>query len=210
MTAQIKYICINYGKTLKAEFPPMEQPKLAITFQTILATVPPTEYRRQTVEDNDINYHYFSNSSGYIFCCATTKNFRGKIAFAVLDDIEKSSSETSYDQTNFKFLLVRKFELYNNPVNDKIILVQNLIDDAKDKMIDNMDKALKRGEQFDALYAKSEDLVKNAQSFQEDARKFKRNIWHRNAQFAAMIVGIVIALILIILIIVCKPNFSSC
>ena len=83
----IKYSCINDGKTLVAEHPPAEQPKLAQTLQTVLATVPPKEYRRQTVEDTDVCFHYLSTGDGRIIGCATTKDVKGRVVFNFLDGV---------------------------------------------------------------------------------------------------------------------------
>ena len=51
----IKYSCINDGANLISEFPPEEQPKLAATLKSVLDSVPPREYRRQTAENADVN-----------------------------------------------------------------------------------------------------------------------------------------------------------
>lgn len=206
----IKYSCINDGKTLVAEHPPAEQPKLAQTLQTVLATVPPKEYRRQTVEDTDVCFHYLSTGDGRIIGCATTKDVKGRVVFNFLDGVEVLIRGPTADMRNAKKILQQKMDFHNDPANDKITAVQDSIDRAKDIMTDNVDKALARGDRLDTLHSKSVTLQNQAMTFQKKSTDLKRSLCMRNAKFTAMIVGAVLALILIILLIVCKPNFSAC
>lgn len=206
----IRYSCINDGGSMVSEFPVAEQPKLAQTLQTVLATVPPREYRRQTVEDTDINYHYLSNGDGKIVGCAATKDVKSRIVFNFLDAVEALVRGANADLRNAKKLLQQKVEFYNDPANDKITAVQDSIDRAKNIMHDNVDKTLARGDRLDTLHAKSVTLEGQAQTFNKKATQLKRNYCLNHAKFIVMIVVAVAVLILIVLMIICKPNFKDC
>ena len=206
----IKYSCVNDGANMLAEYPVGEQPKLATTLQTVLNTVPAKEYRRQTVEDTDTNYHYLSSGDGRIIGCASTKDVKSRVVFNFLDAVEALVRGQTYDMRNAKKLLQQKQEYYNDPANDKITAVQDSIDRAKDIMVDNVDKALARQDRLDTLHAKAVTLQDQAATFQKKSTELKRSLCLRNAKFAAMIVAAVAILIFIILLIVCKPNFSDC
>ena len=208
----IKYSCINDGTTMMAEFPPLEQPKLADTMQKVLATVPPKEYRRKTIEDKEggMNYHYVSNGEGRIVGCVTTSDVRMRIALQFLEAVEPLIRGPANELRNGKKLLQQKMEFYNNPQNDKITDLNNEINSVVDVMMDNMDKVLARGDRVDTLAAKSTTLADQAQTFQKKSTELKRSLCLKNAKMTAMLVGGVLAVLLIILMIACKPNFSAC
>eukprot|EP00331_Platyophrya_macrostoma_P003620 CAMPEP_0176425144 /NCGR_PEP_ID=MMETSP0127-20121128/11231_1 /TAXON_ID=938130 /ORGANISM="Platyophrya macrostoma, Strain WH" /LENGTH=211 /DNA_ID=CAMNT_0017806283 /DNA_START=63 /DNA_END=698 /DNA_ORIENTATION=+ len=208
----IKYSCINDGSTLLAEYPPQEQPKLADTLQKVIATVPPKEYRRKTIEDKEggVNYHYIANGEGRIVGCVTSSDVRMRTVFAFLEAVEPLVRGPATDLRNGKKLLQQKMEFYNNPQNDKITALNDDINQVVDVMMDNMDKVLTRGDRLDSLHAKSVTLADQAHAFQTTSTQLKRNMCMRNVKMFIMIGGAVAVLILIIVLIACKPNFSSC
>lgn len=208
----IKYSCINDGSNLLAEYPAGEQPKLAETLQKVLATVPPKEYRRKTIEDKEgsVNYHYISNGEGRIVGCVTTPDVRMRTVFAFLEAVEPLVRGPATDLRNGKKLLQQKTEFYNNPQNDKITALNDDINQVVDVMMDNMDKVIVRGDKIDTLQQKSVTLADQAQTFQKKSTDLKRNLCLRNAKMMIMIGGAVAVVILIIVMIACKPNFSAC
>jgi vesicle-associated membrane protein 7 len=206
----IKYSCINNGAELVSEYPAEEQPKLAATLKSVIDSVPPKEYRRQTVEDADVNYHYISNGDGRIVGCASTKDVKTRVVFNFLDAVESLVRGPNADLRNAKKVLKQKMEFHNDPANDKITAVQDSIDKAKDIMTDNVDKALARGDRVDTLHAKSVTLQEQALTFQTKSTQLKRSLCMRNAKFAAMIAFAVVVLILILVMVICKPNFRDC
>lgn len=209
----IKYSCINDGDKLLAEFPVGEQPKLAETMQRVIATIPPKEYRRKSVEDkdNNLNYHYISNGEGRIVGCVAGSDVKMRTAFAFLEAVEPLvRNTTTIEPQNCKKLLKQKMEFYNNPQNDKISALNDDINQVVDVMMENMDKVLARGDRVDTLHAKAVTLNEQAQTFQTRATQLKRSLCMRNAKLTIMIVGAVLVAIFIILMIVCKPNFSDC
>jgi len=205
----IRYASVYDDGNLIAEFPQNEFPKLADTLKTVVSSVPRREYRRQTVEDTDVNYHYLSNGEGRIVGCVTTKDVKTRVVFAFLDGAE-SVVRGQADPRSTKKMLQQKMEYHNDPANDKITAVQDSIDRAKDIMTDNVDKALARGDRIDTLHAKSVTLSEQADKFNKKAGDLKRQMCLRHAKFVAMAVGSVLVLVFIILIAVCKPNFSAC
>eukprot|EP00997_Jenningsia_sp_PLL12_P011388 NODE_8984_length_387_cov_34.819527_g8092_i0.p4 GENE.NODE_8984_length_387_cov_34.819527_g8092_i0~~NODE_8984_length_387_cov_34.819527_g8092_i0.p4 ORF type:complete len:67 (-),score=14.98 NODE_8984_length_387_cov_34.819527_g8092_i0:187-360(-) len=53
-------------------------------------------------------------------------------------------------------------------------------------------------------------LVENAQDFHRSARTLKRNYCIKHIKITALVVCLIIALILIILMAACNPDFSDC
>jgi len=208
----IKYSCVNDSMTLLAEYPAGEQPKLAETLQRVLGTVSAKEYRRKTIEDKDngLNYYYISTGEGRIVGAVATSDVRMRTAFAFLDAVETLVRGPVQEVKNAKKLLQQKMEFYNNPQNDKITALNDDINQVVDVMMDNMEKVLARGDRVDTLHAKTTVLADQAQIFQQKATDLKRMLCWKNARLTIMISFAVLVLLLIILLIACKPNFSSC
>jgi vesicle-associated membrane protein 7 len=205
----IRY-CAVFGDGAKlAENPVAELPNLAKTLETVVASVPRREYRRQTVEDTDVNYHYLSNGEGRIVGCVTTKDVKTRVVFNFLDAVE-GLVRGQVDPRAAKKMLQQKMDFHNDPANDKISAVQESIDNAKNIMTDNVDKALARGDHIDTLHAKSVKLEEQSAKFNKKAGDLKRQMCLRNAKFAILIGGAVLILILVVLMVICKPNFNDC
>ena len=217
----IKYSCVNEGATMLGEHPVGEQPKLATTLQRVLSTVPAKEYRRKTVEDkeNNLNYFYISNGEGRIVGCVASSDVRMRTAFAYLEAVEPLVRSLPADAAKdgkpdggkqFRKIIQQKMDFYNDPRNDKITALNNDINEVVDVMMDNMDKVLARGDRVDNLHAKTVTLSEQANVFSKKSADLKRQMCLRNAKLTAMVVGGVLVVILIILMIACKPNFSDC
>jgi vesicle-associated membrane protein 7 len=205
----IRYSAVFGDGDKLAENPVAELPNLAKTLETVISSVPRREYRRQTVEDTDVNYHYLSNGEGRIVGCVTTKDVKTRVVFNFLDAVEGLVRGT-VDPRAAKKMLQQKMDFHNDPANDKISAVQESIDNAKNIMTDNVDKALARGDHIDTLHAKSVKLEEQSAKFNKKAGDLKRQMCMRNAKFAILIGGAVLILILIVLMIICKPNFNDC
>ena len=206
----VKYACINDGNKLIAEHPAGEFPKLAQTLQTVLATVPPREYRRQTVEDQEVNFHYLSNGDGRIVGCVSTREVRSRTISSFLEAVEALVRGPSADLRNGKKMLQTKMEYFNDPANDKISAVQESIDRAKDLMTDNVDKAMARGDQLDEMHQKSSNLQQQAHEFDSKAQDLKTAMCWKNIKMMVLIGAAVTVVIIIIVFIACKPNLSDC
>lgn len=212
----IKYSCINDGPNLLVEYPSDADPKYVETMQKVLGTVPPREYRRKTIDDREggVNYHYISNGEGCIVACVTSSDMRMRTVVAFLEAVEPlvrgSVGGQGTELRNGKKLLQQKMEFYNNPQNDKITTLNDDINQVVDVMMDNMDKALTRGDHIDTLEEKSSNLADQAQQFQDRSSELRRALCMKNLKFTIMIALAVVLVIFIILMIACKPNFSAC
>jgi hypothetical protein len=92
----------------------------------------------------------------------------------------------------------------------KLLVLQENIDKVKDTMVINIDKALARGDRLDTLQSKSDDLKTQSDKFRAKATELKKNLCMQNAKTMIMVSIAVVALILIIVMIACNPNFSKC
>jgi len=216
-TSIIRYAAVYSAGNLLIEYPIAEQPVLAKNMSAVVGTVPPKEYRRQTVEDTDANYHYLSTGDNTIFACVTTKSTPTRITFAFIESIE--SSYKAYLSNGFikeeckkmaRTTLEQKVAFYNDPANDKISNINESLVRAQNTMTENIEKTLERGDKLDTMHATSIALASQAGQFNKRSGELKRQMMWRHIKMILMVVGGAFVIILILLMIICKPNFSAC
>ncbi len=207
----IKYAVINEGTASIAEYPfAGEFPKQVQNLQMILATVPPREFRRQTIEDGEEFYHYLSNSDGRIVGCVATRDTRSRIINGFLEAVEVLIRGPAADLRNAKKMLQIKMEYFNDPANDKIAVIQAQLDQAGAVTTENVEKALARQEKVDEMNAKSNTLKDQANNFDEKAQTLKTEMCWKNMKMMVMIGAAITVVIIIIVFIACKPNLQDC
>lgn len=212
----IKYSCVNSlvdgSSTKLGEHPADEQPQMAETMQKIFASANAKEFRRRSLEDkkNGVNYHTLANGDGKVIGCVVTNDVAARVAYAFLEAVEALVRPANVDVRSVKKILQQKAEYYSDPKNDKFTAINQSINEVTEVMRDNMDKVLQRGERIDNIHGKSEDLVNQAQTFESKANELKKKLCWRNAKLTIMVCLGVGVLILIIVMIACKPNFSDC
>ncbi|KAK9692164.1 hypothetical protein RND81_09G245100 [Saponaria officinalis] len=87
---------------------------------------------------------------------------------------------------------------------NKLAKVQAQISEVKGVMMENIEKVLDRGEKIELLVDKTENLRSQAQDFRQQGTKIRRSMWLQNMKIKLIVLGIIIALILIIVLSVCK------
>ncbi|KAL8508465.1 hypothetical protein ACS0TY_018915 [Phlomoides rotata] len=86
----------------------------------------------------------------------------------------------------------------------KLAKVKAQVSEVKGVMMENIEKVLDRGEKIELLVDKTENLHNQAQDFRTTGTKIRRKMWLQNMKIKLIVLGIVIALILIIILSVCK------
>jgi len=87
---------------------------------------------------------------------------------------------------------------------NKLAKVQQQISEVKGVMMENIEKVLDRGEKIELLVDKTENLRSQAQDFRQQGTQMRRKMWLQNMKIKLIVLGIIIALILIIVLSVCK------
>ncbi|AQL09781.1 Putative vesicle-associated membrane protein family protein [Zea mays] len=87
---------------------------------------------------------------------------------------------------------------------DKLAKVKAQVTEVKGVMMQNIEKVLDRGEKIELLVDKTEDLRSQAQDFRQQGTKIRRKMWWENMKMKLIVFGIVVALILLIVLTVCK------
>ncbi|KAL5996057.1 hypothetical protein ACLOJK_026130 [Asimina triloba] len=86
----------------------------------------------------------------------------------------------------------------------KLQQVKAQVSEVKNIMMENIDKALDRGEKLDVLQDKTEDLRSQvAQSFKKQGTKIRRKMWYKNMKIKIVVLGVLLLLVLVIWLSVC-------
>ncbi|KAF9605729.1 hypothetical protein IFM89_018125 [Coptis chinensis] len=86
----------------------------------------------------------------------------------------------------------------------KLSKVKAQVSEVKSIMLENIDKALDRGERLDILAEKTEDLRSQAQEFKKQGTQVRRKMWFKNMKIKLVVLGILLLLVLIIWVSVCN------
>ncbi|XP_025015054.1 vesicle-associated membrane protein 722 isoform X1 [Ricinus communis] len=86
----------------------------------------------------------------------------------------------------------------------KFAKVKAQVSEVKGVMMENIEKVLDRGEKIELLVDKTENLHQQAQDFRSSGTKIRRKMWLQNMKIKLIVLAILIALILIIVLSVCR------
>ncbi|GAB5366435.1 hypothetical protein AAMO2058_001143400 [Amorphochlora amoebiformis] len=136
---------------------------------------------RQTVGLKDIEYvcHVHVRSNGLSGIVVTDEEYPVRVAFSLITDILNKFSkevpkwvEITSDQPGAPKFMDVAIEKFQNPKEaDKVLKIQQTVDEIKTIMHKNIDDILKRGETLDALMDKSNDLSATSVAFFKTAKK---------------------------------------
>lgn len=87
---------------------------------------------------------------------------------------------------------------------NKLAKVKAQVSEVKGVMMENIEKVLDRGEKIELLVDKTENLRSQAQDFRQQGTKLRKKMWFQNMKMKLIVLGIIIALILIIVLSVCR------
>jgi hypothetical protein len=155
------------------------------------------------------------------FVALVDTHFLATIAFAYLDavDLRFKATYGSIDYfragqcSDFDEILKGQGILYtmNPPAGSaKAQKVQDQIDQVKGVMIKNIEAIISRKDKIEILVEKTEELKTTADSFYQNAGRLKRKMWCKDFKFWCAIAAVVLIILGALLLVICKPNFSSC
>ncbi|KAF7146354.1 hypothetical protein RHMOL_Rhmol04G0355700 [Rhododendron molle] len=86
---------------------------------------------------------------------------------------------------------------------EKLLKVKAQVSEVKSIMLENIDKAIDRGENLTILNDKAQDLRESAQQFKNQGTKIRRKMWYQNMKIKLAVLGILLLLVLVIWVSVC-------
>ncbi|KAL0484076.1 vesicle-associated membrane protein [Acrasis kona] len=163
----------------------------------------PQDNHKRTLTQKDGNYVYF---------CVAEGGYSKRICWAFIDDLEtKFLQMRSPSQGQVKKLIKDRVVFFNDPANDKIIKLQNKMDDLKGVMVDNFDKILDRGDKLEMLQQSTDDIVDGSIEFRRNTGKVKRNMCCNYIILVLVLIFIILAIIVIAVLAGCGfPTFHRC
>ncbi|KAK4742677.1 hypothetical protein SAY87_000678 [Trapa incisa] len=87
---------------------------------------------------------------------------------------------------------------------DKLIKVKAQVSEVKSIMMENIDKAIDRGENLTVLAGKTENLRDQAQAYKKQGTQVRRKLWYQNMKIKLVVFGILLLLVLIIWVSICQ------
>ncbi|CAH9117807.1 unnamed protein product [Cuscuta epithymum] len=86
---------------------------------------------------------------------------------------------------------------------EKLLKVKAQVSEVKSIMLENIDKAIERGENLTTLTNKAEDLQNSAKQFKKQGTEIRRKMWYQNMKVKLVVLGILVFLVLVIWLSVC-------
>lgn len=214
------YAVVSRGDVVLVEYANAQGNFTTVT-REILKRIDPFKNGRESYSyDGKLHFHWFIDS-GLIFLCMADASYQKRRAHGFLMDIRESFL-SQYGDTwqnaitlkfNNEFARVMKSKMdYHSDVNsDKLATIQNQIDQAKDVIVENIDKLVERQERIDILVTKTEELQDTSFAFKSQAKKMKGRFWWKNVRLIVIITVLVLVILFLIVWFGCGvPDFQNC
>jgi vesicle-associated membrane protein 7 len=112
---------------------------------------------------------------------------------------------------DFARVIKTKMEFHSDVNSDKIASLRNQIDQAKDVIIENIDKLVERQERIDILVTKTQELQDTSTTFKSKATSMKNRFWWKNVKLIVIISTLVLLILFLVVWFACGvPSFQSC
>ncbi|XP_044498092.1 vesicle-associated membrane protein 724 [Mangifera indica] len=158
----------------------------------------------------------FLVEDGYAYCVVAKESVSKQISIAFLErmkaDFRKRYGGGKADTAMAKSLNKEfgrimkehmKYIIDHAGEIEKLIKVKAQVSEVKSIMLENIDKAMERGENIQNLADKTENLQKEAQVYRETGTRIRRKMWYQNMKIKLVVLGILLALVLIIWLSIC-------
>ncbi|KAK4265753.1 hypothetical protein QN277_026767 [Acacia crassicarpa] len=159
----------------------------------------------------------FLLEDGYAYCVVAKESVSKQISIAFLErvkaDFKKRYGGGKADTAVGKSLNKEfgpamkehmKYIIDHAEEIEKLIKVKAQVSEVKSIMLENIDKAIDRGENLTILADKTETLKSQAQDFKKQGTQIRRKMWYQNMKIKLVVLGILLLLVLVIWLSVCR------
>ncbi|TYI67029.1 hypothetical protein E1A91_D09G269300v1 [Gossypium mustelinum] len=207
------YSFVARGTTILAEYTEFTGNFPAIAAQCL---------QKLTSSNNKFTYncdHHTFNflvEDGYVYCVVAKDSVGKQISIAFLErmkvDFKKRYGGGKADTAMAKSLNKefgpvlkehKKYIIEHAEEIEKLLKVKAQVSEVKSIMLENIDKAIDRGESLTTLADKTEDLHDQAQAYKNQGTKIRRKMWYQNMKIKMVVLGILLLLVLVIWVSVC-------
>lgn len=128
-----------------------------------------------TAEEKDFLFHAHRKGTACAIIVAT-KDYPSRVAFSILREIMTEYDKCGGNFPNGKCQTIQRGIIdYQDPTKaDKLAQIQSNLDQTRDIMVMNLEKAIGRGESLDQLAQKSEEISNQSKLFVREASKLNR------------------------------------
>ncbi|KAF0975628.1 hypothetical protein FDP41_005622 [Naegleria fowleri] len=208
----ITYSLITDGVELLGDGPKDDAALSSLIMDKIVKKVSKDTMEKRTLTSDEIEIHY-KKSGNYVFFCVASKDTKKRLCWSFIDDLDSTFAAVTRknDIKGNRKMIKQKVEKWNDPNADKITALQEKLETVKESMVDNIDKVLERGEKFETLYEKSDEMLVEANEFKKGSGKLKRKMFWRLLVVIIVIIIILVAIIIIAVLAGCGfPTFERC
>ncbi|CAL0307228.1 unnamed protein product [Lupinus luteus] len=158
----------------------------------------------------------FIVEDGYAYCVVAKQSVSKQISIAFLErvkaDFKKRYGGGKADTAAAKSLNKEfgpvmkehmKYIIDHAEEIEKLIKVKAQVSEVKSLMLDNIDKAIDRGENLTVLADKTETLHSEALNFRKQGTQIRRKMWYQNMKMKLVVLGILLFLVLVIWLSIC-------
>ncbi|MBA0801488.1 hypothetical protein Gohar_011852 [Gossypium harknessii] len=207
------YSFVARGTTILAEYTEFTGNFPAIAAQCL---------QKLTSSNNKFTYncdHHTFNflvEDGYVYCVVAKDSVGKQISIAFLErmkvDFKKRYGGGKADTAMAKSLNKefgpvlkehKKYIIEHAEEIEKLLKVKAQVSEVKSIMLENIDKAIDRGESLTTLADKTENLHDQAQAYKNQGTKIRRKMWYQNMKIKMVVLGIFLLLVLVIWVSVC-------
>nr|ACO87682.1 synaptobrevin-like protein [Brachypodium sylvaticum] len=156
---------------------------------------------------------------GYAYCVVASESAGREIPLAFLDNIKdefvrryaggKADTAAANNLTrDFGPKLKEQMQYCMDHPEElsRLSKVKAQVSEVKGIMLDNIDKAIDRGEHIDVLVSRTEQLHDQAADFRTQGTRVRRRMWYQNMKARLIVGGIVVAVLLIVVLTACHDR----
>ncbi|KAL6974119.1 hypothetical protein U1Q18_028302 [Sarracenia purpurea var. burkii] len=194
----ILYSMVARGPVVLAEFgaAAAATTNASAAARQILEKIPGGNNESNVSYSQDRFIFYVKRTDGLTVLCMADDNAGRRIPFQFLEDIHLRfvrtygraihSSPAYAMNEEFSRVLSQQMDHYSNDPNaDRINRLKGEMSQVRTAMIDNINKALDRGDRLELLVNKTATLQGNTFRFRRQSRRFRNTMWWRNAKLSS-------------------------
>ncbi|RDX60342.1 Vesicle-associated membrane protein 724 [Mucuna pruriens] len=158
----------------------------------------------------------FLVEDGYAYCVVAKESVSKQISIAFLERV-KADFKKRYGGGKADTAIAKSLNKEFGPVMKqhmkyiidhaeeivKLLKVKAQVSEVKSIMLENIDKAIDRGENLTILADKTETLRSQAQDFRKQGTQVRRKMWFQNMKIKLVVLGILLFLVLVIWLSIC-------
>lgn len=158
----------------------------------------------------------FLVEDGYAYCVVAKESVSKQISIAFLERV-KADFKKRYGGGKADTAIAKSLNKEFGPVMkehmkyiidhaeeiEKLLKVKAQVSEVKSIMLENIDKAIDRGENLTVLSDKTETLRAQAQDFRKQGTQVRRKMWYQNMKIKLVVLGILLFLVLVIWLSIC-------